>query len=78
VTAVQTPTLAALEASLAEHPWRTLGGVFVLGAWLGFEPPRVPRNRVARAVFAMIGSMTIRVMREVALRELTGRLLAPR
>jgi hypothetical protein len=70
---MQTSTLAALEADLAEHPWRTLGGAFLLGAWVGLEPPHVPRNRIARAVFAMIGSMTIRVVRELALRELVGR-----
>lgn len=58
---------------MAKHPWRTLGGAFLLGAWVGLDPPYVPRNRIARAVFAMIGSMTIRVMREVALRELVGR-----
>ena len=70
--AVQTSTFAALEANIAEHPWRTLGGAFLLGAWVGLQPPHVPRNRIARAVFAMIGSMTIRVVREIALRELVG------
>ena len=71
-------TLAALEANVTAHPWRTLGGAMLLGAWAGYEAPLVPRNRLARAVFAMIGSMTIRVMREVALRELLGRAGADR
>ena len=79
MTAVQTTsTLTALETNFAEHPWRTLGGAFLLGAWVGFDPPRVPRNRIARAVFAMIGSMTIRVVRDVALRELVGRVVVDR
>jgi hypothetical protein len=72
---MQTPTLTALEANFTEHPWRTLGGAFLLGAWFGYEPPRVPRNRIARAVFAMIGSMTMRVVRDVAVRELVGRVV---
>jgi hypothetical protein len=75
---MQTSTLATLEANIAEHPWRTVGGAFLLGAWVGLEAPYVPRNRVARTAFAMIGSMTIRVMREVALRELLGRMVADR
>lgn len=75
---VETSTLSTLEARLAKHPWRTLGGVFLLGAWVGHEPPHVPRNRIARAVFAMVGSMTIRVVREVALRELVGWAVAVR
>jgi len=73
---MQTPTLAALEASVTERPWRTLGGAFLLGAWLGLEPPHVPRNRIGRAVFAMVGSIAIRVAREIALRELVGRVVS--
>lgn len=68
-------TLTTLEANIAEHPWRTVGGAFLLGAWVAFEPPHVPRSRLARAVFAMIGSMTIRVVRDVALRQLIGRVV---
>lgn len=78
MTAVQTPTLATLEANIAEHPWRTVGGAFLLGAWVALEPPHIPRNRFARSAFAMIGSMTIRVMRDVALRALLGRMVADR
>ena len=59
--------IAVLEAHVAEHPWRSLGTAFALGAWLGLEPPHVPRSGFARAAFAMIGSLTLRVAREIAL-----------
>jgi len=70
---MQPPTIASFEARVVEHPWRTLGGAFLLGAWVGLDPPRVPRNRFARSAFAMIGSVALRVMREVVLRELVER-----
>lgn len=73
MSAVQTSTLATLEANIAAHPWRTVGGALLLGALVGLDPPHVPRGQITRAVFAMIGSMTIRVIREVALRGLVGR-----
>ena len=69
--------VASLEARVAAHPWRTLGGAFLLGAWLGLEPPRVPRSAFTRAAFAMIGSIAIRVAREVALGELVSRAVQP-
>jgi hypothetical protein len=69
--------VAALEARVAGHPWRTLGAAFLLGAWFGIEPPHAPRNAVARAAFAMVGSLAIRVVREVALGELVGRAARP-
>ena len=59
--------IAVLETRMSEHPWRTLGAAFVLGAWLGLEPPHVPRSRFARAAFAMVGSIALRVAREIAL-----------
>lgn len=65
--------VASLAACVMAQPWRTLGAAFLLGAWLGLDPPRVPRNAVARTAFAMVGSIVIRVMREVALRELVAR-----
>jgi hypothetical protein len=40
---------------------------------VGFSPPRTPRNRLTRAVFAMIGSVALRAIHELALRELLGR-----
>ncbi len=61
------PAVATLEARVAEHPWRTLGTAFLLGAWLGLEPPHVPRSGFARAAFAMVGSLALRVAREIAL-----------
>ncbi|HEU4731699.1 MAG TPA: hypothetical protein VFT22_27575 [Kofleriaceae bacterium] len=72
-----TSTLAALEARIAEHPWRTLGGAFLLGAWLGLDPPRAPRNAVARTAFAMVGSLALRIARELALGSLAGRTARP-
>jgi hypothetical protein len=73
----QASAITSLEARVAEHPWQTLCGAFLLGAWLGFEPPRAPRNALARAAFAMIGSIAIRVAREVALGELVARAVRP-
>jgi hypothetical protein len=73
---MQTSTLTSLQARVAEHPWRTLGDAFLLGAWVALDPPHVPRNRIARAVFAMIGSMTIHVLRDVMLRELIRRVVS--
>ncbi|HET7505938.1 MAG TPA: hypothetical protein VFK02_33190 [Kofleriaceae bacterium] len=73
MTAPSTSVIAALEARVAEHPWRTLGSALLLGAWLGLDPPHAPRNGVARAAFAMVGSLALRVARELALGELVDR-----
>ncbi len=59
--------IASFKVRIAEHPWRTLGGVFLVGAWFGLEPMHVPRNAVARAAFAMLGSFALRVVRDAAL-----------
>lgn len=75
--ASQASVAAALEARVAAHPWRTLGTAFLLGAWLGFEPPHAPRSKFARAAFAMVGSLALRVAREVALGELAWHALRP-
>jgi hypothetical protein len=56
-----------LQARVIAHPWRTLGTAFVLGAWLGLEPPHVPRSGFARAAFAMVGSIAFRVAKEITL-----------
>lgn len=77
MNAVEPSALASLEARVAEHPWRMVGSALLLGAWVGLEPPHVPRNPFVRAVFAMIGSIAIRVTREAALRELVGRAARP-
>jgi hypothetical protein len=77
MTSVSRSALASLQARVLAHPWRTLGGAFLLGAWLGIDPPRAPRNAVARTVFALIGSVAIRVAREVALGELIERTARP-
>ena len=65
--------MASIEERFVKHPWQALGTAFLFGAWLGLEAP-VPRNRIARAMLAMIGSMTLRAAREVAMHELLGRL----
>lgn len=77
MTTLQPSAIAALEARLAEHPWRTLGSAFLLGVWVGLEPLRAPRNAIARAALAMIGSIVIRGAREVALGELVSRAVRP-
>jgi hypothetical protein len=69
--------LATLEARVAEQPWRTLGGVFLLGAWVGYQQPRAPRNPLTRAALAMIGSLVLRMARDLALRELVNRATGP-
>jgi hypothetical protein len=68
--------LATLEARVTAHPWRTLGTAFLLGAWLGLEPPHVPRSAFARAAFAMVGSLALRIAREVALGNLAEHAIA--
>jgi hypothetical protein len=71
-----TSALDRLEARVANQPWQTVGGAFLLGAWAGWKPLRAPRSRVTRAVFSMIGSFALRVLREAAFRDLLHR--APR
>ena len=78
MTTPPTPAPASLGSRVLDQPWRMLGGAFLLGAWVGFDPPRAPRNSWARAAFAMIGSLALRVMREDALLELAGRAIRPR
>jgi len=73
MTVMQTPrtsVVATLQARVAEHPVRTLGAAFLLGAWLGLEPLHVPRSNFARAAFAMVGSIALRVAREIVLGDL--------
>jgi hypothetical protein len=77
MNAARASVLAALEARVEANPWRTVGGAFLLGAWVGAHPPRAPRNRWVRAAFAMIGSIAVRGIRELALRELIERASRP-
>ena len=74
--APEASVVATLAARVAEHPWRTLGAAFLLGAWLGLEPPHVPRGALARSAFAMVGSIALRVAREVVLGDLARHALA--
>ena len=67
MTTQEPSALASLQARVADHPWRTLGGALLVGAWLGFDPPRAPRNGLARTAFAIIGALAVRVARELAL-----------
>lgn len=80
MTVTSPSALAALHARVAEHPWRTLGAAFLLGAWLGLEPPHAPRSPLARTAFAVVGSLALRVAREIALGTLAGHMVraAPR
>ena len=78
MTAPPTSAVASLGTRVVEQPWRMLGGAFLLGAWVGFDPPRAPRNSWARAAFAMVGSLALRVMREGAVLELAQRAVRPR
>jgi hypothetical protein len=75
MTGQLTTTVASLRARIVEQPWQMLGGAFLLGAWVGFDPPHAPRNSWARAAFAMIGSIAIRLLREGALLQFAGRVL---
>ena len=54
-------TLVELEARVRAHPWSSLALAVAFGAWLAFEPT--------------LRSLTFRVARDVAFRELTGRLV---
>jgi RsiW-degrading membrane proteinase PrsW (M82 family) len=58
------------EGEARVEPWHLVVGAFLLGAWLGTDPPHVPHNRVVRAAFAMIGSVAVRLARDAAFREL--------
>lgn len=77
MTAAHTSVLAWLESRVAEQPWRMAGGAFLLGAWVGAHPRDAPRGRLTRAAFAMLGTLALRVVRELAFRELAERVARP-
>ena len=65
-----------LRARVEEHPWELVGAAALLGAWLGFAPPRVKlteaktlRGRIADSMLAAIGAIAVRLVREAALHE---------
>jgi hypothetical protein len=67
--------LDEMRRQIEAHPWQFVGAAALLGAWLGFEPPRVRlrgpstlRRRIADGVFAAIGALAVRVVREAAFR----------
>jgi hypothetical protein len=64
--------LAALRARVVEHPWQAVGGAFLLGAHAASLQPRLPRNRIARAVLAMVGGIALRASRVAATSALLG------
>jgi hypothetical protein len=77
MSARPTSMVAAIVTRMAERPWHTLGSAFLLGAWLALDPPRAPRNGVVRAAFAIVGSLALRIAREVALADLVDRAARP-
>lgn len=62
----------SLRTRVVEKPWQAIGGAFLIGAWAALELPHLPRNRVARAAFAMIGAVTLRAARGLVLAELVA------
>lgn len=65
-----------LRAQIEAHPWELVGAAALLGAWVGFEPPRVRlrepstiRIRVADALLSAVGAIAIRLAREAAFRQ---------
>jgi hypothetical protein len=67
-----------LRAHITAHPQAAAGIAFALGALLAFrrsrpQPPAAERS-VAGAVFAMLGTLTVAIARNVAMRQLSERL----
>lgn len=65
-----------LRAQVEQHPWEIVGAAAMLGAWLGFAPPRVKvaerrglRARVADGLLSAVGAIAVRLVREAALRQ---------
>jgi hypothetical protein len=77
MTEVPSSAAATVRTLVEAHPWRTLGSAFLIGAWLGLDPPHAPRNRLLRSAYAMVGSLAIRVARDAALRDLIARTVRP-
>jgi len=63
-------TFATLRAQVTDHPFKAVAGAFVLGAFTAYEQPRLPRNRIARSAFAMVGAIAVRAARIVVARQL--------
>jgi hypothetical protein len=64
-----------LRGQLQAHPWELVAGAALLGAWVGFEPPRVHdskkvRGRLAGALLSAAGAVAIRLAREAAFRQI--------
>ena len=55
-------TLVEVEARVRAHPWSSVALAVAFGAWLAFEPA--------------LRSLTFRIARDLAFREITGRLVA--
>lgn len=65
-----------LRGQIEAHPWELVGAAALLGAWIGFAPPRIKlrqpstiRVRIADAVVAAVGGIAIRLVREAAFRQ---------
>ena len=66
-----------LRARLEEHPWELVGTAALLGAWLGFAPPKVRpvregmtlRARLGDMLLTSLGALALRLVREAAFRQ---------
>jgi len=68
-----------LRAQIEAHPWELVGAAALLGAWVGFDPPRVReretsgiRGRIGEALVTAAGALAIRLAREAAFRQVAG------
>ena len=66
-----------LRARIEEHPWELIGTAALLGAWLGFAPPKVRpvregmslRARLGEMLLSSLGALALRLVREAAYRQ---------
>lgn len=58
-----------LRAFIGEHPFLSLGGAMTLGAIVGFGRPR---GRVSGPLAGAFGAIAIGVMRDFAIRKVSG------
>ncbi len=68
-----------LRAQIEAHPWELVGTAALLGAWLGFEPPRIKLReqatwgeRARGVLLSAVGALALRAIREAALRQVVG------
>jgi hypothetical protein len=61
-----------LRAFVAEHPLLAMGGAMALGAIVSASRSRRPRGRVSGAVAGALGAIVIGVIRDYAIRQVSG------